>query len=63
MYVVKGGKDPEIHMKRIEVFEESTRLAIEYMKSKIKVLTFDRLGTIEKITERIKTSLRNDRGK
>jgi adenylate kinase len=53
----KDDKDPEIHVKRIEVFEESTRPAIEYMKSKIKVLTFDGLGTIEEITERIKASL------
>lgn len=53
----KDDKDPQIHMKRIEVFEESTRPAIEYMKSKIKVLTFDGLGTIEEITERIKASL------
>jgi adenylate kinase len=53
----KDDKDPEIHSKRIEVFEDSTRPAIEYMKSKIKVLTFDGLGTIKEITERIKASL------
>lgn len=53
----KDDKDPQIHIKRIEVFEEETRPAIEYMKSKIKVLTFDGLGTIEEITERIKASL------
>ena len=53
----KDDKDPQIHIKRIEVFENSTRPAIEYMKSKIKVLTFDGLGTIEEITERIKASL------
>lgn len=53
----KDDKDPQIHIKRIEVFEESTRPAIEYMKSKIKVLTFDGLGTINEITERIKDSL------
>lgn len=53
----KDDKDPEIHKKRIEVFENSTRPAIEYMKSKINVLTFDGLGTIEDITERIKASL------
>jgi adenylate kinase len=33
----KDDKDPKIHLKRIEVFENSTRPAIEYMKSKIKV--------------------------
>ena len=53
----KDDKDPEIHIKRIEVYERSTRPAIEYMKSKIKVLTFDGLGTIKEITERIKASL------
>ncbi|KFF05356.1 adenylate kinase family protein [Flavobacterium reichenbachii] len=53
----KDDKDPQIHIKRIDVFEESTRPAIEYMKSKIKVLTFDGLGTIDEITERIKASL------
>ncbi|QOG03655.1 nucleoside monophosphate kinase [Flavobacterium sp. MDT1-60] len=53
----KDDKDPQIHIKRIEVFEESTRPAIEYMKSKITVLTFDGLGTINEITERIKDSL------
>lgn len=53
----KDDKDPQIHLKRIEVFEEATRPAIEYMKSKIKVLTFDGLGTIDEITERIKASL------
>ena len=53
----KDDKDPKIHIKRIEVFENSTRPGIEYMKSKINVLTFDGLGTIEQITERIKASL------
>lgn len=53
----KDDKDPEIHIKRIDLFEKSTRPAIEYMKSKIKVLTIDGLGTIEEISERIKASL------
>lgn len=53
----KDDKDPQIRIKRIEVFEESTRPAIEYMKSKIAVITFDGLGTIDEITERIKDSL------
>lgn len=53
----KDDKDASIHLKRIEVFERSTRPAIEYMKSKIKVLTFDGMGTIEEITKRIKDSL------
>ncbi|MBS7253884.1 adenylate kinase family protein [Flavobacterium branchiicola] len=53
----KDDKDPQIHLKRIDVFEEATRPAIEYMKSKLNVLTFDGLGTIEEITERIKASI------
>ena len=53
----KDDINPEIHIKRIEIFEESTRPAIEYMKSKIEVLTFDGLGTIDEITKRIKASL------
>lgn len=53
----KDDKDAEIHIKRIDVFESSTRPAIEYMKSKINVLTFDGLGTIDEITKRIKDSL------
>ena len=53
----KDDKDPQIHIKRIEVFEASTRPAIEYMKSKLEVKTFDGLGSIKEITERIKSSL------
>lgn len=53
----KDDKDPQIHIKRIDVFEQSTRPAIEYMKSKINVKTFDGLGTIDEITKRIKASL------
>ncbi len=53
----KDDKDSKIHAKRIDVFENSTRPGIEYMKTKIKVLTFDGLGTIDQITERIKASL------
>ncbi|CAL2103708.1 Adenylate kinase [Tenacibaculum sp. 190130A14a] len=53
----KDDKDPQIHIKRIEVFEASTRPAITYMKSKLDVTTFDGLGSIKEITERIKASL------
>lgn len=53
----KDDKDANIHLKRIKVFENSTRPAIEYMKTKIKVLTFDGMGTIEEITKRIKDNL------
>ncbi len=53
----KDDKDPRIHQKRIDVFENSTKPGIDYMKTKINVLTFDGLGTIEEITKRIKESL------
>ncbi|SHJ47928.1 adenylate kinase family protein [Aquimarina spongiae] len=53
----KDDKDPQIHIKRIEVFEAATRPAITYMKSKLEVKTFDGLGSIDQITERIKASL------
>lgn len=50
-------KNPETHYKRIRVFEEQTIPTIEYMKKEFKVNTFDGLGTIEEITERIKASM------
>ena len=53
----KDDQDPQVHIKRINVFETATRPAIAYMKSKLAVKTFDGLGTIEEITERIKASL------
>ncbi len=53
----KDDKDVQIHLKRIDVFEESTRPGIEYMKSKLKVTTFDGTGSIEDITEKIKNAL------
>lgn len=53
----KDDKNPATHLKRIAVFEESTRPAIAYMKAQMEVITFDGLGTIPEITERIKASL------
>ena len=53
----KDDKDPKIHTKRIEIFEDVTRPAIEYMKSKTNVLTFNGLGTVYEITHRVKVSL------
>jgi len=50
-------KNPETHYKRIRVFEEQTKPTIEYMKNEFKVNTFDGLGTIEEITDRIKASM------
>ena len=49
--------DSEIHIKRIEVYERSTKPAVEYMKSKIEVFTFDGLGTVEELTRKIAASL------
>lgn len=53
----KDDQDAKIHIKRIEIFEDSTKPAIEYMKSLMHVETFDGLGEISEITERIKASL------
>ncbi len=53
----KDDKDVNIHIKRIEVFEDSTRPAIDYMKSKLTVHSYDGIGSIEEITSRIKESL------
>jgi len=53
----KDDKDPEIHKKRIRVFENVTKPAIEFMKTKLKVENFDGLGTIEEITKKIKISI------
>ncbi len=50
-------KNVDTHLKRIQVFEASTRPAIEYMKTKLDVLTFDGMGSIEEVTQRIKSSL------
>ncbi|MBC7487557.1 MAG: nucleoside monophosphate kinase [Cytophagaceae bacterium] len=55
----KDDKDQQIHFKRIELFESETRPAIEYMKSLFHVTTIDGLGTIEGITNKIKTEIAN----
>lgn len=53
----KDDKDSQIHFKRIEIFETSTRPAIEYMKKKLNVVTIDGLGQVEDITIRIKNEV------
>ena len=53
----KDDKDSQIHFKRIEIFETSTRPAIEYMKKKLHVVTIDGLGQIADITARIKSEV------
>jgi len=53
----KDDQDASVHIKRIEIFESSTKPGIEYMKSKLSVQTFDGLGTIAEISNRIQSSL------
>jgi adenylate kinase len=50
----KDDKNVDIHFKRIEIFESSTRPAIEYMKTRLDVVSIDGLGKIQEITEKIK---------
>ena len=51
-------KDVRIHKKRIEVYEQFTQPAIEFMKSKLNVVEVDGLGKIEEITEKIIQNLK-----
>lgn len=53
----KDDKDPEIHLKRIRVFEELTLPAINYTKTLVPVTNFNGMGHIEDITQKILTSL------
>lgn len=53
----KDDKDPEIHIKRIEVYESTTKPAIDYLKTKMAVTDFDGTGSIKEITERILESV------
>lgn len=50
-------KDLRIHQKRIDVFEEHTQLAIDYMISKLEYISFNGLGSIEEVTKNIFESL------
>jgi len=47
-------KDEAIHIKRIRVFEEDTRPAIEYLRHKVHVDDVDGLGTIDETRRNIK---------
>lgn len=53
-------KDVKTHIKRIEVFEANTKPAIEYFRTKISVDDIDGIGTIEEITNRIKSKLKKE---
>ncbi|MEM9545334.1 MAG: nucleoside monophosphate kinase [Bacteroidota bacterium] len=46
-------KNPETHYKRIRLFQEFTIPAIEFLKEKYDVLSFDGTGKIERITKKI----------
>ena len=50
-------KGSHIHQKRIEVFEKNTKPCIEYMKTKFDFVSFNGMGSIQEITERIKSYL------
>ena len=51
-------QNESIHIRRIEVFEENTKPAIDYLKSIMSVDDIEGIGTIEQITERIKDKIR-----
>ncbi|MEN8124404.1 MAG: nucleoside monophosphate kinase [Bacteroidota bacterium] len=53
-------KDLLIHQKRIDVFEEHTQPAIDYMNSKLEFLSFNGLGSIEEVTKNIFESLNHN---
>jgi len=47
-------QDTKTHFKRINIFESTTRPAIEYMKSNLNVISIDGSASIEEITEKLK---------
>ena len=55
----KDDKDERVHIKRIEVFEENTQAAINYLKTIMPVVDIDGMGSIEAITDRIKRRLKS----
>lgn len=50
-------RDSEKHYKRIKIFEEFTKPAIELLKKEFNVDTFDGMGSINEITHRIKSRI------
>lgn len=46
-------KDAALHTKRIEIFEQSTKPAIDYMRTLLPVEDIDGIGSIEEITEKL----------
>lgn len=49
----KDDKDLKVRLRRMEVFEHSTKPSIEYMKTLLNVLTFYGIGTCEELTTQI----------
>jgi adenylate kinase len=56
----KDDQDPAIHLKRVQIFEESTRPAIAYMKTLLPVVVIDGMGDIDTITKRIMGVIEKD---
>lgn len=52
-------KNEQIHLRRIKIFEEQTKPGINYMKTLMKVDNFNGLGSIESITNNIKSIIIN----
>jgi adenylate kinase len=50
-------KDINIHYKRIHDFQNLTLPAIEYMKTKMEVVSFDGMGSVEEVTNKIQASI------
>ena len=50
-------KDPQIHIKRIELFQDETLPAINYMKSKFHVIDVDGTGSIAVTSEIIRSHI------
>lgn len=46
-------KDSRTHLKRVQIFETSTRPAVDYMKTLLHVEVVDGMGKIDEITQRI----------
>ncbi len=53
----KDDKGSQIHQKRVDVFEKHTKPGIEYMQSKFDFISLNGMGSINEITERIKSFL------
>lgn len=51
-------KDESIHIRRIEVFEQNTKPAIQYLRTQMTVDDIDGIGTIEEITNRVKNKIK-----